>query len=770
MSVLARLARAGAGGRLTRLRDWLSVLQVGLAIAAVALAGSASPWALVLTIALASWAMLRPLPEQLSPFAARLWTAVVLLALVASGARSLVFGGDLLVAGVDFLLLMIIQRLFNRQRSREHMQLLMLGAVLMVIAAVVDVELYFPVLMTVFLPTATLALLINHLLGEGERLGKRVQYEVDRYATRELPRLGRASLQVAAIAAFTGLVTFLIFPRFGPGVFLRGSYSEDSVGFSEQVQLGGFGTIKTDARVIMRLTALDLPDDVEPDQRRLTWHLRGSAFDRYTEGRWTHSKGAQPGLIRQTRGYWLLADPVGVDQPGLPVGEVFKPPHWSPRSMVARGMPRPPTLPSAPKLRPEQTLVARAIPGFAESDRTVRMLVTMEDIGTDLLFSAGRPLAFALAPRGPLDSRKSLSIDVDEQIRVLDRLGGPLQSEFVGRVGEPTQAELATLGDPPVPPDLGAYLQLEVDRSPELAELAKRVTQGAETRVAKVVAIRDFLLDEYEYSLDQPLSDRVRSGELDPVEGFLFDTKAGHCEYFATAMAVLLREVGVPTRNVNGFYGAHYNPIGEFWAVRQADAHSWVEVQFGEFGWVTFDPTPPDGRTAGDDAPWFPRLAQAFDALRDAYLEYVIDFDLGSQLAILEKLGVQREGRKFQVDWKQLGPWLAGVAGLGLILIAVRRFARRRSKAEPAEVVIYRKLIAALTKRGRPKREPESVRAWAQRLASEGAREAEPLIGFARRYDALRFSAESPTPAELDELRQLAAAVLATPKGKDSSS
>ena len=759
--LLARLARAGASGSLTRLRDWLSVLQVSLAVAAVGLSGSASAWALLLTIGLGTWAMVRRLPEQTSPSASRLWTAGIVLALLASASRAFVFGGDLLVAGVDFLLLMIIQRLFNRQRSREHMQLLMLGAVMMVIAAVVDAELRFPVLLTLFLPTATLALLVNHLLGEGERLGKRIEFEVERYGTRELPRLARASLQVALIAAVTGLVTFLIFPRFGPGVFLRGTFDEDeTVGFSDQVRLGGFGTIKNDATVIMHLVALDLPDDVAPDQPRLTWHLRGSAFDRYENGSWDHSNNAQPGLIRQSRGYWVLGDPVAPDQPGLAVAEVLKPPYWS-SHMPQRGLPRAQgELDEGPKLRPGQTLVPRTIPGFVEADQTARMLVTMEDIGTDLLFAAGRPMAFAVAPRGPLDSRKALAIDVDEQVRILDRSGGPLQYEFVGRVGEPSRAELAAVGDPPVPPELSAYLQLEDDRSPELRALAERITAGATTRLDKVAAVQDFLLGEYEYSLDQPLSERVRSGELDPIEGFLLDTKAGHCEYFATAMALLLREVGVPTRNVNGFYGGHYNRLGEFWAVRQADAHSWVEVQFGELGWITFDPTPPDGRTAGDDAPWFPRLAQAIDALRDAYLEYVIDFDLGKQMAMLEQLGVQREGHSVQIDWNKLAPWLAGLAGLGLLGLGLRRFMRRSKRVEPEEVLIYRKLLTTMAKRGRARREHESARAWAQRLAEAGAEEAEPLIAFARRYDGLRFAAAELEQGELDELRRLAAAVL----------
>ncbi|MCA9684284.1 MAG: DUF3488 domain-containing protein, partial [Myxococcales bacterium] len=223
----------GQGRGLVRLRDSLTLLQAAIAVIAVAWAQSASLWAVALTVLLATWAMVRPLPEEASPLSQRLWTLGIVIALALSGARA--FSGDeLLIAGVDFFLLMIVQRLFNRQRCREHMQLLMLGAVLMVIAAVIDAELHYPVLLALYLPAATLALLINHLIAEGERLGRRVAFEVDRYGTRQLERLSRAALQVAVIAAVFGILTFLLFPRFGVGVFLRGNlYGRDTVGFSE---------------------------------------------------------------------------------------------------------------------------------------------------------------------------------------------------------------------------------------------------------------------------------------------------------------------------------------------------------------------------------------------------------------------------------------------------------------------------------------------------------------------------------------------------------
>ena len=86
-------------------------------------------------------------------------------------------------------------------------------------------------------------------------------------------------------------------------------------------------------------------------------------------------------------------------------------------------------------------------------------------------------------------------------------------------------------------------------------------------------------------------------GKPNPVEHFLFDSKRGHCEFFSTTMALMLREIGIPSRNVTGFVGGTYNRFGRYYAVREGDAHSWVEAYLDDpiRGWVTFDPTPTAG-------------------------------------------------------------------------------------------------------------------------------------------------------------------------------
>src|SRR5258705_2320352 len=91
----------------------------------------------------------------------------------------------------------------------------------------------------------------------------------------------------------------------------------------------------------------------------------------------------------------------------------------------------------------------------------------------------------------------------------------------------------------------------------------------------------------------------MRAGGPDPLADFLFHVKAGHCEYFSTAMTVMLRTRGIAARVVNGFLPGEYNEASGAYTVRQSDAHSWVEVYFPRTNsWLTFVPTLPAGRTA----------------------------------------------------------------------------------------------------------------------------------------------------------------------------
>ena len=144
----------------------------------------------------------------------------------------------------------------------------------------------------------------------------------------------------------------------------------------------------------------------------------------------------------------------------------------------------------------------------------------------------------------------------------------------------------------PYPAAYDRYLQLPEKLDPRVGRLATAMIVNAQAvnRFDAAKAIESALQNDYGYSL------QMKAGGVDPLTDFLFNVKAGHCEYFSTAMAILLRTHGIAARVVNGFLPGEYNDAANAFTVRQSDAHSWVEVYFPESrAWVTFDPTPPAG-------------------------------------------------------------------------------------------------------------------------------------------------------------------------------
>ena len=133
------------------------------------------------------------------------------------------------------------------------------------------------------------------------------------------------------------------------------------------------------------------------------------------------------------------------------------------------------------------------------------------------------------------------------------------------------------------------HLRLPHDLDPRIVDLAETVSAGGDTVLEKASLLETHLKRGYAYSLNLTWDPGVQ-----PLSTFLFEAKSGHCEYFASSMAIMLRAVGVPTRMVNGFLAGEYNVIGGSYIVRQSDAHSWIEAYVPGRGWLEFDPTPPD--------------------------------------------------------------------------------------------------------------------------------------------------------------------------------
>ena len=150
------------------------------------------------------------------------------------------------------------------------------------------------------------------------------------------------------------------------------------------------------------------------------------------------------------------------------------------------------------------------------------------------------------------------------------------------------------------------------------------------------------LRNDYGYSLDM-----VKDTGMAGLDEFLFINKKGHCEYFASAMAVLLRLNDIPARIVNGFSGGEWNELGNYMIIRQKHAHSWVEAYLPGEGWAVFDPTPPDPAAVN---PASSRLSHSLDLMRLYWQRYVVKYTFKDQAHILEFFN--RGGRDMLIKLK----------------------------------------------------------------------------------------------------------------------
>ncbi len=191
--------------------------------------------------------------------------------------------------------------------------------------------------------------------------------------------------------------------------------------------------------------------------------------------------------------------------------------------------------------------------------------------------------------------------------------------------------------EPPPPADADyetpdeVYLQTP-DLSARTRELARQVA-GDGGNDARAAAVKRHLQANYDYTLEQ-----TNVGN-DPIDSFLFETKAGHCEYFASTMVMMLREVGVHARLVNGFLGGRWNDAGGYLAVRQGDAHSWVEYWSPRRGWVQIDPTPADGLTPSATESILETAREYWDAMRLNWMKWIIEYDLVAQIEFFRRAG-----------------------------------------------------------------------------------------------------------------------------------
>lgn len=270
-------------------------------------------------------------------------------------------------------------------------------------------------------------------------------------------------------------------------------------------------------------------------------------------------------------------------------------------------------------------------------------------------------------------------------------------------------------------PYLALYLHLPGSVTERTRALARSITLGAPNRYQAVKRLETYLEEHYRYRLDIP----PFPPNVDTVDYFLFQAPRheAYCEHFASALAVMARSLGTPTRLVTGYLPGQYNPFSGFYEVRTSDAHSWVEVFFPAAGWVPFDPTP------GNADPMELSHERTLLPIKELLLR-----THGPVGAILALAG-------------------AGVALLGLGW-AFMRFRRRDTRPSTAA---YLKFVELLERHGLQGKPGTTPRDYIRRMQEDErlrrfAPEAERFIAA---YEAERFGGEGIAPPLDEQLREI---------------
>lgn len=704
----------------------VAYLVAGLGMLSLGIGGVLHPAVLVVAAlaSVASWWAEEPLINN--PFYGRSWTAALLFVLIIQIIR-ISMGSSFIECGIEFAVLLQINRLWSRRGARDYQQIVVLSLVHLIAASILDQDFSFAVLYAGFVVALPWSMTLSHLRREIEGNYRRSEPEAQRAHVNRILNSRRiistrflwgTALLALPIFAMSG-VLFVFFPRVGLGFLAGGPRRRITVaGFSDTVQLGDVGIVRDDSTVVMRVELDPLPS---PPPARLAIHWRGAAYDRYDGRQWTRSKALD------TR---------------APIERVG-----------------------------DRYCLTRAC---GERSQRVVYRIYLEDLDPPVLLL---PPSSSVVIMGP--QRRGTWLV--HRLLLLSRL------DEVRRDEEPTLVVHYSVESPLQPHraflessvrDVEPYLQLPPDLDPRISQLAREVTAGrTDDPLDAAQAIVEHLRSSYRYSLDL----RGTSNER-PLSDFLFNRRSGHCEFFSTAMAIMLRTIGVPTRSVTGFLGGRLNPYGgdgAYYTLTQSDAHSWVEVYAEGVGWVAFEPTPSSRQPVSDQRSLLTIFNELFDATHLAWEKNVVAYDLESQVDLFSSayLATRRwrhawrhrndgeEGDTTRRRYDSVLVYLGPVAGLVIVLIAWRFFrgrrrsasSKRRRSCKPQALVqaegLLRRLDRVLSRRGALRPPWSTPMEHALRLDARGFAGSALVLLVVRRYNEIRFGGRFFEEGELLELQ-----------------
>ena len=632
-----------------------------------------------------------------------------------------------LLGVVHFLLLATVVRFYSATADRDTLFLAMLSFAGILASAILTLDTQFLFLFLCFLIFAVATFLALEI-----RRGAAGSISSERTAPHIYDRRLTWALTLVALSASLGSIVvggglFFVFPRFSAGYLSRaGMQPSLMTGFNENVELGQIGELKKNSTVVMRVRTggpVGYP--------LLRW--RGIALVEFDGKRWFNGGSPRPLPVTRNIDGWI---PVNTFD-----------------SVKDRGA------------------------------TGVKYTILLQPLATDALFVPANVISlrgnFSGQGGGGYESsprRNYLLRDATGSLFNPYHTYSPIRYEGYSALPTIAATKLRAAGTDYPKDILQTYLQLPA-MDPRIAALATQVTRKAATPYDKTVTLTNYLRNAYTYTLTLT----GKPGD-DPLPHFLFETRAGHCEYFASSLAVMLRTLGIPTREVNGFLPGEYNDLGEDYIVRASDAHSWVEVYFPGNGWIAFDPTPPAPEASSG---LLSRMANYLDWFDLSWNEWIINYDFAHQVALAQNVQhnsrswneavrewfakIQDGARKGLSSWQLNHAWLGNFIPLAFVLFlvvlrfdlmqrAVRKFIlhwqlRGSSSLKASPLLasrLYSELLRLLARRGLARRESQTAQEFAAFVTEPKLESA--VREFTQIYSRTRFGG---APCDTLRLRQL---------------
>lgn len=515
------------------------------------------------------------------------------------------FSVPTVLALAHFMILICITKWLQSRTHRDDAMLLILLLLLLVVGGIVGGSLLFPLVLAIYAIAGCQRFIAHYLENEAIRSDLRnAQASGFGRSDGTTPHNGLSvqrtgSLSVATVTLGLGVVVFVAIPRVGAGMF--GQVAQPATagalsGFARAIEFTSVGAIEESDQPIMRLTATD--EYGTPVASSTPLYLRGEVLDRY--------------VSRSPRGNR----------------------NWSwRRSGVTELNADTYQLPSEEEATPSVTLFPNdiALP-------TGPMLIQkfcLEPSDDVTLFACYPPIE--IISRNLSTVRKWNGTQILQTLRpVRKQLAYTIKSPAVPAMAAKALAIERGSADvpPPIPPEIAS------EPREQILSLIDEQTRGIGpltepgNRLAFARRLEAFLQsDRFSYSLQPPpLPDTG-----DPVSSFLLVSRKGHCEYFASGLALMCQLKGVPARVVIGYLANEYNSFGGFHLIRKKHAHAWVEVFVPGLDWVTLDPTPLSRRQSGGLAGLGARIRAYLDFLQFQWADGVLSFDAETRRRMLDR-------------------------------------------------------------------------------------------------------------------------------------